>query len=279
MKSMTRRTDSLAHGAIRHTVAAFLASARVGAAGTLAGWPVLLGRSLFYVVCLLVLTALWDKVAAEHLPGAIILPAGGLALYVGATEWITLSTPAVQLRLEDDIRLGALEAHLLRPKPYLSQRLAESIGALVARLLVTGLTAAALLIASGRAMPPLLAYPSLAVLGVLGGVICVLLYAIAGLSAFWVRKTLPAMLIIQKLMFLLGGLFAPITFYPGPFRQIAEASPFAAGLYWPAVQVLHPSLEGFGRALGWQLLWIAVLIGVLAAIWSAGLRKVLRDGI
>ena len=274
MRSMTRRVED-----IGNAVAAFVAAGRIGAAATLAGWPVLLGRGLFYVVCLLVLTALWDKVAAERLPGALTLPAGGLALYVGATEWITLSVPAVQLRLEDDIRLGALEAHLLRPKPYLSQRIAEAIGALLARLAVTGAIAILLLAVSDRPGPALLAYPSLAVLGVLGGVIGVLLYTVSGLSAFWVRKTLPAMLIIQKLMFLLGGLFAPISLYPGLFRRAAEASPFAAGLYWPARQIINPSVNGVMVALAWQVLWIGLLTGLVAAIWRAGLRKVLREGL
>ena len=274
MRSMTRPIE-----AIGHAVTAFVAAARIGAAGTLAAWPVLVGRSLFYVVALLVLTALWDRVAAERLPGALALPAGGLALYVGATEWITLSVPAVQLRLEDDIRLGALEAHLLRPKPYLSQRIAEAIGALIARLFVTGLVAVGLLVVSGRVAPPLLAYPLLAVLGVLGGVIGVLLYVLAGLSAFWVRKTLPAMLIIQKLLFLLGGLFAPISLYPGAFRRAAEASPFAAGLYWAARQAIDPSVNGFMIALAWQVSWIGLLCALVAAIWRAGLRKVLKEGL
>ncbi len=113
----------------------------------------------------------------------------------------------------------------------------------------------------------------------LGGVIGILLYVVAGLSAFWVRKTLPAMLIIQKLMFLLGGLFAPISLYPGLFRRAAEASPFAAGLYWPARQVIDPSVDGFLIALAWQALWIALLTALVALIWSAGLRKVLREGL
>ena len=273
MRSMTRPVE-----AAGHAVAAFAAAARMGAAGTLAAWPVLLGRSLFYVVCLLVLTALWDKVAAERIPGALALPAGGLALYVGATEWITLSIPAVQLRLEDDIRLGALEAHLLRPKPYLIQRIAEAVGALVARLAVTGVVAVALLAASGRPAPPLLAWPLLAGLGILGGVIGILLYVVAGLTAFWVRKTLPAMLIIQKLTFLAGGLMAPVSLYPGPFRRAAEASPFSASLYWPASQLIHPSVDGFLAGLAWQALWIVLLTALVTAIWRAGLGKVLREG-
>nr|QQZ49148.1 hypothetical protein JKL49_18675 [Phenylobacterium glaciei] len=52
-----------------------------------------------------------------------------------------------------------------------------------------------------------------------------LLYALAGLCAFWTRRILPVMLVIQKLMFLLGGLFAPITLYPDWLRKIAEATP------------------------------------------------------
>ncbi len=274
MKSITRLADSLGRAAT-----GFAAAARIGAVGALAAWPVLLGRSLFYVVCLIVLSAFWDRVAADHVRGALALPAGGLALYVGATEWITLAVPAIQLRLEDDIRLGGLESHLLRPKLYLPQRIAESLGALIARLAVTGAVALGLLAVSGRAAPPPAGLAMLAVLGVLGGLVAILLYTLAGLSAFWVRKTLPAMLIIQKLIFLLGGLFAPVSLYSGWLRALAESSPFAAGLYWPAQQVIDPSAAGFWRALGWQALWIAILAALTGLIWRQGLRRVLREGL
>ena len=104
-------------------LAAMGAAFRVGLASALAAWPVLLGRAIFYGVCMMVLTAFWDKVGAQRLAGtfALRLPPGGLATYVGVTEWITLSVPAIQLKLEDDIRSGALEPHLLRPKAYLAQ--------------------------------------------------------------------------------------------------------------------------------------------------------------
>ncbi|HLZ83310.1 MAG TPA: ABC-2 family transporter protein, partial [Caulobacteraceae bacterium] len=222
--------------AARGAALSALSAVRLGAAGAAAGWPVLLGRAAFYVLLLIVLTALWDKVAAERLPGtlAAALPRGGLALYIGVTEWITLSVPAIHLRLEDDIRSGALEAHLLRPKAYLVQRVAESLGAMLVRMAVTGTVALLLLLACGRPWPAPGVLAALAVVGPLGATVGVLLYAIAGLSAFWVRRTLPAMLVIQKLMFLLGGLFAPITLYPAWLARLGAASPFAAHLYWPA---------------------------------------------
>lgn len=264
----------------RRGASAAWAALRVGFGETLAAWPVMAGRCVFFVILLLVLSALWDKVAAEQLPGtlAYALPAGGFALYIGATEWVTLSLPATHLRLEDDIRSGGLEPHLLRPKSYLVQVLSQNLGAALARLTVLGATALALLAASGRGWPPMEAFPYLLVLGVLGVVVGVLLYALAGLMAFWARRVLPFQLVIQKLMFLLGGLYAPVTLYPPVMEAVAKASPFAAHLYWPAVMTLEPSARLFLTALGWQALWICVLSAACLALWRAGLAKVLRRG-
>lgn len=255
-----------------------LAAVRLGAEGAMAGWPLLLGRAAFYVLLMIVLTALWDKVIAERLPGTLVaaLPAGGLALYIGVTEWIGLSVPAIHLRLEDDIRSGAVETHLLRPKAYLVQRFSESLGAMLVRMAVMGASALVLLTVSGRVWPPLPALAALLVLGPLGATIGLLLFTIAGLSAFWVRRTVPAFLILQKMLFLLGGLFAPVTLYPTWLTRLALATPFAAHMYWPASLTITPSPAEMARALAAQLIWIGLLAGLAALIWRAGLRKVLR---
>ena len=113
---------------MRRDLIAAAVALRIGAGQAMTGWTVLAGRCLFYVLIMTVLSALWDKVAAEPVAGAITLPAGGLVLYVLATEWITLALPSVHLRFEDDIRSGGLEPHLLRPKFYLLQSLAQSLG-------------------------------------------------------------------------------------------------------------------------------------------------------
>lgn len=263
---------------MRRDLTAAAVALRIGAGQAMAGWTVLAGRCLFYVLIMTVLSALWDKVAAEPVPGAIRLPAGGLVLYVLATEWITLALPSVHLRFEDDIRSGGLEPHLLRPKFYLLQSLAQSLGGTLVRLAALGVTAVVWLAATGRQGPPAATYPYLFVLGVLAVTVGMLLYAVAGLCAFWTRRILPVMLVIQKLMFLLGGLFAPITLYPEWLRKIAEATPFAAHLYWAGVQALHPSGAMFLKAAAWQVLWIVLLSLLCVALWRAGLAKLLREG-
>jgi ABC-2 type transport system permease protein len=255
------------------------AAARLGAAGALAAWPVLIGRTLFYLLILVVLSALWDKVAAERITVlAATLPPHGLAVYIAVTEWVTVSVIMVQLRLEDDVRGGHLEPYLLRPKPYLQQRLAPATGEMLVRLVALGGAGLAAMAASGRDLPLPAAWPGLFVMGVLGCAIGTLLYVLVGLMAFWMRQVMPATLIVQKLGFVLGGLLAPISLYPDWLFGFAATTPFAAELYWVGVQALQPSLRLFVIGVGWQLLWIAILTASSAALWRVGLRKVLREG-
>ena len=265
-----------------NTLIAAALAVRIGFSQSVAAWPVLLGRCGFFCLLMIVLSALWDAVAAQHVAGAIALPSGDLALYVGATEWITLALPAVFLRLEDDIRGGGLEPQLLRPKPYLLQTFAMGFGNGLSRLVALGVTALLLLAVSGRAWPPGFAFAALLVLGPLALTVGLLLYGLAGLAAFWARRTLPFQLVIQKLMFLAGGLFAPVTLYPPLFEQLAKATPFAAHLYWAGAQILSAQTAEAPylllQGIAWQLFWIVVLACVCVLVWRAGLAKLLREG-
>jgi ABC-2 type transport system permease protein len=165
--------------AFSNVMASTAAAARLGAVQALAAWPVLVGRVMFYLLILVVLSALWDKVAAEQVaPLAIALPPGGLAVYIGITEWVALSVVGIQLRLEDDIRGGALEPYLLRPKSYLLQRVAPAMGESMVRLVALGVAGLAAMAISGRALPAPEAWPALLLLGVFGVVVGTLLYVL-----------------------------------------------------------------------------------------------------
>ena len=258
---------------------AALQAVRIGAAGALASPAGLVGRCLFYVILMTILSAFWDVVARHPAAGALAhAPKAGLALYVGVTEWMTLGAAPIHLRLEDDIRFGALETALLRPKPYLLLKIAESFGVCLARLGALGAVGLALLALSGRQPPPWPALAALVLLGPLAALQGTLIFAFAGLSTFWARRSLAAYLVLQKLSFLLGGLVAPVTLYPPWLEAIAKASPFAAQLYWPASLTLEPSVRVFALALASLLAWLALLGLALTALWRAGLAKILREG-
>jgi ABC-2 type transport system permease protein len=185
----------------------------------------------------------------------------------------------IERHLEDDISHGGLEPYLLRPRSYLLQRVAPAMGETMVRLAVLGAAGLAVLALSGRPLPAPEAWPALLLLGFLGCVLGMLLYVLVGLAAFWMRRVLPAMLIVQKLDFLLGGLVAPVSLYPDWLFEFARATPFGAHLYWVGVQALTPSPGLFWTGLGWQVLWIAVLAALCALMWRAGLRKALKEGL
>jgi ABC-2 type transport system permease protein len=259
---------------------AALAAGRIGFASTISAWPALLGRMIFYAVCLLVLGAFWRTVGVARLPAAFArsLPPGGLVDYVRVTEWITLSIVPVQLRIEDDVRSGAVEAGLLRPRSWLVLEGAQALGGCLARMASVGVMALALLsLEAGWPRPEGVA--EAAVLGLGGAVIGIELVVLVGLCAFWLRRVLPVSLICQKLMFLLGGLFAPISLYRGWFHTLAAASPFAAHLNAAGEALIAPSWKGFAGGLGAQIAWTVLLA---LAIWGAGglaLAKARREGL
>src|SRR5215472_8677698 len=240
-----------------------------------------MGRAIFYFVIMAVLSAFWDKVTDARLAGtlAVTLPKGALTLYIGVTEWITLSIAAIHLRLEDDIRSGALEPHLLRPKPYLLQKVAEQMGSTLARLIGIGAAAIAVLLLSGRAVPGAEAFLFAAILGVIGAFIGVLLYTLVGLCAFWIRRVLPPYLIVQKMLFILGGIFAPISLYPRWLYRFAVKTPFAASTFFAGDQMIRPTLEGFLPYLAWSLSWFAVIALLVALFWRWGITRVLKEGL
>ncbi len=274
------RSTLTSHARFENEAGLAAASFALGWRQAWTAWPVLLGRCLFYVLIMSVFSALWDKVAAERLPGTLAasLPPHGLALYVGVTEWITLSVVAVHLRLEDEIRSGALEPHLTRPKSYLAQRVFEAFGGMAVRLVALGATALALLALTGREGPSFENLAAIALTGTLGAALGVLLYVIVGLLAFWVRRVLPVLMVMQKLLFLMGGLFAPITLYPDWLYRLCAATPFAAHVFYPGAFTFMPSPALLAEALALQTLWIALIAATCVLIWRAGLARVLREG-
>jgi ABC-2 type transport system permease protein len=155
--------------------------------------------------------------------------------------------------------------------------IAEAAGGTAARMIAIAPAALALLAMTGL-WPGAQALARTALLAVGGAALTLLVYALVGLSAFWVRRVLPAMLIAQKLMFLLGGLFAPISLYGGWLHTLAFASPFAAQLGCPGQSILAMSWGGFARALAAQAAWTIILAVIVALAARAGVAKTLREG-
>jgi ABC-2 type transport system permease protein len=97
-------------------------------------------------------------------------------------------------------------------------------------------------------------------------------YSLA-LAGFWTQQAHGVVALGEVLVFLLGGLAAPIAFFPTWARGVAGILPFAAMLGFPA-QVASGGLDGTALLVGYalQAAWVFTLGVGAALIWRRGVR-------
>jgi ABC-2 type transport system permease protein len=193
--------------------------------------------------------------------------------YLALTEWVVLGTPLLYLAFEEDVRRGDVAYRIARPVSYVGVKLAEGLGESLVRMGLMAVAGFAFAWWFGGGFPAdprglLLAVP----LALLAATLMMLVQAAVGLSAFWLQDGAPVFWIVQKLMFVFGGLMFPLEIYPGWLRAIAAWTPFAPMLHGCGRMAFgfEPwvALEVAAKLLGWGL----VLAGLVAWLYRRGLR-------
>ena len=167
---------------------------------------------------------------------------------------------------------GAIVHDLLRPRPAVLATLGQNIALRTWHLIVGApviIAAALLLHVVLSPVAILLALPALAFAAALRFLYT---YSLA-LAGFWTQQAHGVVALGEVLVFLLGGLAAPIAFFPTWARGVAGILPFAAMLGFPA-QVASGGLGGTALLVGYalQAAWVLTL-GVGATLtWRRGVR-------
>jgi ABC-2 type transport system permease protein len=254
----------------------YLAFAALGAREARAEKGELLGRVVFFVMILGVFSAVYRGVAAA---GASVATDPETAVwYIAITEWVVFSAPIVMLQMEEDIRRGDVAYQIARPASWIGARFAHGLGMLTVRAPVMLAIAfgTAWLFAGKPEHPAALAIG--VALGLVAAAVMTLFHVAIGVAAFWLGDIAPAYWIWQKLLFVLGGLLLPLTFYPDAFVFVARLTPFPALLAGPASLATGAPLMGTG-VLALTLAFWAVT-GWIAAntMFSRAVRQLHVDG-
>jgi ABC-2 type transport system permease protein len=235
-------------------------------------------RNLFFVIVLFIFASLWRVVFADH--GAV----AGLTIvqtlwYLTFTETIELCKSRVHLQVQDEVKDGSIAYRLVRPCSYVLYCTAQAMGESTVKImpiLAVGFVTASVLVGP---LPGYLGALPFALVLIAGGLLLNTLWLLAfGLLAFWVEEVAPFYWIYQKLVFVLGGMFFPIDFFPAWLRGVAEHLPFAYSAYWPAVVAVRFDSLVFLRAVAGQAAWIAVLLAATLALFGLVRRKVHAHG-
>ncbi len=239
---------------------------------------VLLG-SVFYALVLYIFVQLWQVLGLS--PG--FMPDGlglrELVWYLAASEAIMLGRAPIASEVSDEVKSGAIAYSLGRPYNYLGFKLSSYWGDTALRMTVNVVIGTTVALA---AVGPIQVGPGRLVLwGITAALALTLNFLIVvciSLSAFWVEDTGPFFWIYSKLLFVLGGLFAPIDLYPQFLRRVAAASPFNLVLYAPAKLLVAFDAATFARTVMMQAVWLLVLGRLAAGLYGMGVRRLNVNG-
>ncbi len=235
-------------------------------------------RNIFFVVILFIFYSLWRVIYADH--GVI----AGLTMtqtlwYLTFTETIELCKVRLHTEVQQEVREGSIAYGLVRPYSYVLFKVSRAMGESVLKIvpiMVIGFVVATLF--TGLLPGYLRALPFGLVL-IIGGLILNSLWLLLfGLLAFWVEEVSPFYWIFQKLVFVLGGMFFPIDFFPPWMQTVSRRLPFAFSAYWPAKTMVSFDPRTFWLALRGQVFYIACL-GLLAMlVFRLAVRRVHAHG-
>lgn len=240
--------------------------------------PAYLIGNIFLVVVLFVFFSLWSVIYAGK---AFI---AGLSMtqtlwYLSFAETIEMSKARVYNQIQEEVKEGSIAYALGRPYSYNGFKMARSLGESLVKavpILVLGFIVCSLFTG---VLPGYFRVIPFGLILIAGGITLNLMWGIIiGLLAFWTEEVTPFYWILQKLIFIAGGMFIPIDFFPGWLQGPAKVLPFAFSAYWPAIAIVNFSLESFMTALSGQLFYITVLGLIAYFIFRTALKKIHVQG-
>ena len=236
-----------------------------------------LGVAIFYAVILVILVQLWQAVLGSSSDGDS--KAGDMLWYVAVTEWLYLSAPRIFDDIEHDVRSGDIAYHVTRPVSYVMMKIAEGTGDMCLRALVlggVGVVIGYMLVGSWPSHPEGLLW--LIPLGVLAMLLGVLLNVMIGLSAVWIQDITPVYWLVQKLIFVFGGLMLPLSVYPEWMQTLARFTPFYVMLYGTGRLMLEPTSAVLWDTCMLFAIWYGVAIAALWFIHTRAMRVLNVNG-
>ncbi|MER5778023.1 ABC-2 family transporter protein [Streptomyces sp. NPDC002039] len=187
-----------------------------------------------------------------------------------------------QEEIQERVRTGDIAVDLYRPADLQMWWLASDLGRAAFQLLGRGvLPIVAGALAFRLALPTDPWRWALFLVSVtLGLVVGFGVRYLLGLAAFWLMDGAGINMMATVVSIFCSGMLLPLTVFPGAFGEFVRALPWAAMLQVP-MDVLMGKHSGAGDAagaLGFQVFWAVVLLGLGRLVQSAATRKVVVQG-
>ena len=263
----------------RRILPAYLACLQLGVREALRSRADVTSRMLVYGVLLTVFSTIYRIMPLEQfgVPG---LTAEKLLWYFAITEVVIVSGQGIRREFGKQIAAGELTALMQRPGNMLGLVMVKLLGMFGSyAVLALVLAFVALPLVGNAPMPmPLMQLPLLIMAIVFAGIISLLLGYLVSLLEVLGPYSQPIDWIASKFIMALGGLFLPVSLFPGWAEKLAWLTPFPSILYTPASLMLGADTAAMAERMAMQLFWVGVLLGAVLLLESRLLRRVLIKG-
>lgn len=232
-----------------------------------------------YVGLIVVLSGLYRMTPFETLENAEHLTFASVVWYMTITELVAIAVWTQYREVREEVLSHQIAGRFVLPLSYHRIKAGEWLGRTSRSMIEFSLlgTLVAWLLTGGFS-PGLASLPLLAVSLFLSVIIFNNIHMMIGLTEVWGAHSRPAFLIMQKLLFLLGGLLIPLDIYPQWLQKIAWATPFPAILYGPGSFAFGKSGSEVIGLLSLQVFWAFATLGAASLVYLAARNKIGRDG-
>lgn len=235
-------------------------------------------KNIFLVIVLFIFASIWRVVFANQ---AII---AGFTMvqtlwYLSFTEIPEMGKSRMMTPIQEEIKSGSIAYTLIRPYNYVLFYLSRGLGESLVNalpMLIIGFGVSTLMVGL---LPGYFSAILPGLVLIAGGLMLnLLLQIIIGLLAFWMEESTPVYWIIQKAVFILGGLFFPIDFFPPWLAGISKALPFAYITYWPARVIVDFDFQIWFKVLGGQLMYGLLFFAAASFLFRSGMKRLESNG-
>lgn len=240
--------------------------------------PAFMLKNIFFIIIMWIFFTLWKVVySSGNMQGIFTLKQ--MIWYLTFTECIELSKGRVYWDVQDEVKSGSIAYTLSRPYSYNLYQLSRTIGESLVKLmplLVMGYIIATIMVGT---LPRYFSIILPGLLVLIGGMVLTSLWnLIIGLCSFWVEDAFPFLLVLQKIIFIFGGLFFPIEFLPNWGQGLAKVLPFTYSAYWPAMVMVDFSTKIWLRVVLGQMFWIVTLFMFAQLLFAMAVKRLHVQG-
>lgn len=231
-------------------------------------------------VTIYLLTIVWTAAygARETVDGISLRQA--LVYLTIANLQLSFLQPEISGDIQARIREGQIGFDLSRPVSYPSQLVAGAAGDMIGLLPMMVLAVPiAFVLGELRAPASVAAGFGYAASFLLAWIVAVELNMLIGLVSFWTLETTGFAMMYRLIGNFATGALVPLWFMPDLLRAVVQLLPFQAIAYVPvSIYVGAPATGGIWTALGLQLFWAVVMVGVIRWVWRRAFRHTVIQG-